>query len=116
MSYAGALAFLLPQQQPLDFGEAAAPFITKPYPAASTAVLNCPGEASFSSYCTVASPGVKDTLTSVTPMTAFKACVTLLVQPPQRMPVTFNITVCTTTPHKILVLDTAKVAQSDTAT
>jgi hypothetical protein len=42
----------------------------------------------------MASPAESDTFTSLTPETAFSACVTLLMQPPQVFPVTFTISVC----------------------
>jgi hypothetical protein len=56
--------------------------------------FNWPGAVRFSSYCTVASPVASDTFASATPFTALSARVTVLVQPPQLIPVTFRCSVC----------------------
>ena len=47
-------------------------------------------ELNRSSSVTVASPAASDTITSLTPLIPFSAFVTVLVQPPQVIPVTFN--------------------------
>lgn len=86
------------QQQPLLAGRWAGPLAAStPYPAACTADLSCVDEVLRSSNCTVASPDDRETFTSPTPAISCSTRVTLLVQLPQVMPVTFRISVCMVT-------------------